>query len=826
MLMSGQLRALVIEDSEYEHDLLHKTLLRGGLDLSTLRIDSLDSLKKALQDGAWDLILSATDVSNCAPELSLKYLQNQQLDIPFILISDHIGEEKVVTLLKAGANDFVNFKNLTRLVPAIERELKEASVRREAEETKLALHRSENRYRQLVDDSPTPILLLQDEKIVFLNKAARQTLAISETAQLINEPVSKLFHDGPPELLKSQLKLLRNHNSRPYQAAFMRADGVVILVEVFVSPAEHDGAPATQLVFTDVTQRIDSEAKLQQAVQIIEHTMEGVFITDKQGLIDSVNPAFSEITGYAEDEIINQHPRRLISNKHSPEFFDEIWSEVNQTGSWRGEIWNQRKNEEIFPAWMTISSVQDEQGATVHYVAVFSDITSIKQTQSQLEHLAHHDSLTNLPNRLLFEDRLEHAIAQAKRQKRQLAVLFLDLDRFKNINDSLGHAMGDDLLKEVATRLQNILRDDDTAARLGGDEFTVLVENIEDPSQAAVVASKIQENFKAPFMIAGRELHVTTSIGISIFPEDGEDVADLTKNADAAMYQAKEQGRNSYRYYTSELTRTAFERLLLETELRSALQQNQLLLYYQPQISMHNGEMTGAEAVLRWHHPRLGIIPPARFIPLAEESGLIHEIGNWVLQEACEQTRYLNRQGLFNGRMAINLSVRQIMQTDLILRFEQIIAESGCPPDMLQLEVTEGIFMGQMKHSVPVLDVFKKLGVSIAIDDFGTGYSSLSYLKQLPIDKLKIDRSFIRDMPHDSDAVAITQAIVSLGKNLGLRITAEGIETMAQQSLLQKMGCQEGQGYLYSPPVPAETFEEMLLEGRRTFHHHFSNYGR
>ncbi|MCU7815901.1 MAG: EAL domain-containing protein [Candidatus Thiodiazotropha sp. (ex Rostrolucina anterorostrata)] len=824
--MPGQLRVLVIEDSEREHKLLCRTLLRGGLDVSPLRIDTMEAMKEALKSTSWDLILSDTDIPGFSPHESLKLLQDRQLDIPFILISDHIGEEKVVSLLKAGANDFVNFNNLPRLVPAIERELKEAAVRREAEKTKIALRRSENRYRQLVDDSPTPILLLQENKIVFLNEAAKQTLAVSIQKPLINKQASILFHDASPQLLETQIKSLRNHNSQPYEAAFRRADGIIIQVEVFVSPVEHEGTPATQLVFTDVTQRKESDAKLKQAVQIIEHTMEGVLITDSNGVINSVNPAFTEITGYSEQEIITQHPRILISDRHPPEFFEELWDNVRNTGSWRGEVWNQRKNGEVYPVWMTISCVRDEQGSVMHYVAVFSDITSIKQTQSQLEHLAHHDSLTNLPNRLLFEDRLEHAIAQAKRQKRQLAVLFLDLDRFKNINDSLGHAMGDELLKEVAARLQKILRDDDTAARLGGDEFTVLVENIEDPSQAAVVAAKIQEKFKAPFKIAGRELHVTTSIGISIYPEDGKDVADLTKNADAAMYQAKEQGRNNYRYYTSELTRTAFERLLLETELRSALHQNQLLLYYQPQISLNNGEMTGAEAVLRWHHPRLGIIPPARFIPLAEESGLIHEIGNWVLQEACAQTRYLNKQGLFQGRMAINLSVRQIMQTDLILRFEQIIADSGCPPTMLQLEVTEGIFMGQMQHSVPVLDVFKKLGVSIAIDDFGTGYSSLSYLKQLPIDKLKIDRSFIRDMPHDSDAVAITQAIVSLGKNLGLRITAEGIETMAQQSLLQKMGCQEGQGYLYSPPVPTETFEEMLLEGRRTFHHHFSNYGR
>ncbi len=822
----GQLRVLIIEGSDTTFDLLKQTLLQEFPRASLRHIKKRDELQQVLEGDRWDLILAASDIPELDLEESLDTLQEHHLDIPFILVSNHIGEEKVASLLKAGANDYVNLDNLSRLAPAIRRELKEAEIRREAELTKEALHRSEHRYRQLVDHSPTPIVLIQHEQIVYLNEAANKALAATEETPLLHQQAKLLmaenvtrFGDGLSDTLHQQI-------CQPCLTRFIRADGGIIQVEVFVSEVDHEGEPAVQLVFTDITHRKEYDAKLQQAVQIIEHTMEGVLITDANGIITSVNPAFSEITGYAEAEIIQQHPGILISDRHPAEFFDDLRNQVRQTGSWRGEVWNQRKNGDIYPAWMTISCVRDEQNEAPHFVAVFSDITSIKQTQSQLEHLAHHDSLTNLPNRLLFEDRLAHAIAQAKRQNRQLAVLFLDIDRFKNINDSLGHAMGDELLKEVAKRLQNILRDDDTAARLGGDEFTILVENLEDPSQAAVVASKIQEKFKSPFKIAGRELHVTASIGISIYPEDGKDVADLTKNADAAMYQAKEQGRNNYRYYTSELTRSAFERLLLETELRSALKNDQLLLYYQPQISLKNGEMTGAEALLRWHHPRLGIIPPARFVPLAEESGLIHEIGTWVLKEACDQARYLFKQGLFQGRMAINLSVRQIMQTDLILRFEQIIAESGCPPHMLQLEVTEGIFMGQMKHSVPVLDVFKKLGVSIAIDDFGTGYSSLSYLKQLPIDKLKIDRSFIRDMPHDSDAVAITQAIVSLGKNLGLRITAEGIETMAQQSLLQKMGCQEGQGYLYSPPVPADVFEQMLLEGSRTFHHHFSNYGR
>jgi PAS domain S-box-containing protein len=396
--MPERLRILFIEDSESEFEFLKRTLRRGGLDVSAQRVTSITALERALTEHVWDLILSNAHLARITPMEALQLVDKRQLEIPFILVSDHIGEEKAVSLLKAGANDFVNFNNLSRLTPAIERELKEAKTRKEAEETKQALRRSENRYRQLVDDSPVPILLIQQNRIVYLNESARQTLNINQHDSLINQPVNNLFASGSTELLYSQLSSLEKHINQSFEATFQRADKKVIQVEVLASSVEHEGTPATQLVFTDITQRKESEAKLQQAVQIIEHTMEGVVITDNEGRITSVNPAFCEITGYTEAQIIHRHLDTLKADRHPQEFSDEVWAKIRQSGSWRGEVWNQRKNGEVYPAWMTISSVRDEHDSILHYVAVFSDITSIKQSQSQLEHLAHHDSLTNLPN--------------------------------------------------------------------------------------------------------------------------------------------------------------------------------------------------------------------------------------------------------------------------------------------------------------------------------------------------------------------------------------------------------------------------------------------
>ena len=811
--MPDTLRILFIQN-ENDCERVSQALQHNQIEFESKRVDDIDALPQTLDEDPWHLILASHRLPACKPEDVLKLLHGGRHATAFILITETISKDRLSRLYGAGIHGYLDLDNLYLLAPTIQYGLDLAAARHQRGDNELIRQQSEIRFRTLLDNSPIAILIVCGRRIVYLNRAARRSLAIGADTPITDISLDQMITTGTQERIFAPPPLHEGFAADlPIETSFKQADGRRIQVEAWLGRVDYHGRPATQLIFNDISQRISAEARLQQAAKVFEHTTEGVVVTDENARIIAVNPAFTEITGYTEKEVLGRNPRFLQSGRHDKHFFNALWNSLKQHKSWQGEIWNRRKNGEIYPEWLNITTIQEGPNDKPQYVAVFSDITSIMQSQTQLEHLAHHDPLTDLPNRLLFEDRLEHAIANAKRENTHLAVLFLDLDRFKNINDSLGHAVGDALLVQVAYRLRTMLRENDTAARMGGDEFTILVENLVDPSYTAVIATKIQMQLKQPFEIFGRKLHITASIGISLYPEDGRDVGNLTKNADAAMYQAKENGRNNYRFYTSELTQSAFDRLLMETELRTAIKEEQLLLYYQPQFSILSGKMTGSEALLRWKHPRMGIIPPAQFVPLAEDTGLIHEIGLWALEKVCRQTRIWSDKGLFDGRMAINLSVRQIMMTDLILRFEEIIDKTGCQPRQLQLEVTEGLFMRQKEISIPVLEVFKQLGLSIAIDDFGTGFSSLSYLKQLPIDKLKIDRTFIKDIPDNKDDVAITQAIIALGQNLGLDIIAEGVETEAQQNLLKIMGCQEVQGYLYGRPMSAEAFEKKLVSG-------------
>ena len=557
-------------------------------------------------------------------------------------------------------------------------------------------------------------------------------------------------------------------------------------------------------VYQDVTERRQAREKERQAAKVFESTQEGIMITDLNGKILTVNPAFTEITGYAEADVVGKSPRILKSGRHEPAFYAAMWTSLESTGCWQGEVWNRRKSGDIYPEWLTVSSVTDDSGTVVNYVAVFSDISLLKVSQEQLERLAHHDPLTGLPNRLMFRDRLEHAMQRADRARTQLALLFLDLDRFKRVNDSLGHTVGDDLLRSVAERLSKVLRRDDTLARLGGDEFTVLIEGLSEGDHAAHIAEKLVDALIEPFLVQGHELVVGASIGISIYPRDARSTETLLRNADAAMYRAKDAGRNTFCFYSEEMTTTALERVLLEGQLRRAIEQGELLLHYQPQVDLSSGQVIGVEALVRWRHPEHGVLSPDRFIPIAEDSGLIVPLGDWVLRSACAQGKAWLDSGIDFGRVCVNIAGLQLRRGRLRDSVQRILAETGLPPERLELEITESFIMGQPKQNVDLLISLRKFGVALAIDDFGTGYSSLAHLKQIPIDKLKIDQSFIRDLPDDDNDSAIARAVIALGHSLQFKVIAEGVENTAQQEFLQSAGCDQAQGFLYRRPVPAE----------------------
>lgn len=569
----------------------------------------------------------------------------------------------------------------------------------------------------------------------------------------------------------------------------------------------------------EITQRKKAELALREseeqsrlAANALENTAEGVMIFDANRRIVSVNKAFTSITGYAPDEAIGRDPEFLRSSEHDDAFYAELWGVIHETGLWKGEMWRRRKNGEIYPEWRSITAVKGQEGKVSHYVAVFDDISQVKQDKARLEFMAHHDALTHLPNRTLFHDRLEEALHRARRHGTLVGVLFLDLDHFKNINDSLGHGVGDMLLQSVTTRLKTCVRDSDTVSRFGGDEFAILLDELREPQDAAKVAEKLRDALTKPFTLDGHELFISASIGISCFPEDGEDAQTLLKNADVAMYRAKEMGRNTYQFFSTEMNAHTLKTLLMTNNLRVALERNEFLLNYQPVIDLSSGRITGVEALIRWKHPELGMVPPLQFIPLAENTGLIGPIGEWVLRTACRQMRDWQASGIAPKRMAVNLSARQFRQKDLVQRIASILEETGLDPPSLELEITESMVMHDPAGAEQILDELHRMGVYLAIDDFGTGYSSLSYLKRFPIDFLKIDRSFVKNIPEDPEDVAITRAIIALARSLDLWVIAEGVETDKQLAFIKAEGCEEAQGYLFSKPRTAEELEPLLRE--------------
>jgi len=565
---------------------------------------------------------------------------------------------------------------------------------------------------------------------------------------------------------------------------------------------------------SEIADHLSISEKQRLHARIIENSEEGILITDINNKIVSVNNAFTRITGYSASEAIGKTPDILRSGVHSTDFRSEVLAAMHGAGAWHGEIIGKRKNGELFPQSVSIGVVRNANNEITHSFSVFSDISVLRATEERMQRLVNYDSLTGLPNRTLFQQLAEQALISAHRKHEHGALLVIDLNRFASVNDTLGHEVGDELLRQVGQRFRSALREEDILARFGGDEFVIALFGLQRSEHSGLVAEKLLASLEAPFVIESHALHISASIGIAFFPGDGINTASLLRLADVALKRAQVNGESCFLFYSPEMNVRAREQLQLESELRSAIGRNELLFHYQPKVSLRSGRIVGAEALIRWAHPENGLIPPSKFISLAEETGLIVDLGNWALEEACRQIRSWLDAGLEMVPIAINISARQF---DPLLprRLKTVVDRHGVPCELLKLEITESLLVRGPEKVVVIMNELAALGFQLALDDFGTGYSSLAYLKKFPITTLKIDRSFVVSIPEDENDCAIAQAIVTMGKQLRQEIVAEGVETLAQMAFLRSLGCDQLQGYLFSPPVTVEVFERMVRDKKR-----------
>ncbi|GAB3549536.1 hypothetical protein GCM10027343_31480 [Noviherbaspirillum agri] len=618
--------------------------------------------------------------------------------------------------------------------------------------------------------------------------------------------------DETARFCSEQIELGANHTSE-YR---MRAkDGRIVWLRDSVSVSMRDGHPVLlRGIMVDITELKRAEEALRLSATVFENSAQGIAIMDAERHILKVNNAFCAITGYREEEVIGRRHGIFLpesEDKAPDKALDKtMWQAVEEQGFWSGEITTRRKSGDDFSEQLSLRQVRDADGKVTNYIGIFSDVSHAKAAQDEIARLSYFDGLTGLPNRALLHDRLQHALLKAGHHHHRVALLAIDVNRLAHINEVLGHHIGDRLLVAVADRLRTLMSDSDTVSRHIGDEFTVVLEELDDAQSAAGLAERVLADLGRSFMLEGHEVRVSASIGISIYPEDGETPQLLLKHADVALHHAKDSGEGSIQFFREEMNRASVERLQIESNLRHALQRQEFHLVYQPQVDLGSGRVTGMEALVRWRHPTLGMVSPARFIPIAEETGHIAEIGLWVLREACRQTQAWHALGYSDLQVAVNVSARQFRQEDFSSRVKQALQETGLPAKYLELELTESMIMQRPEHVIGVMSELRQLGVTFSIDDFGTGYSSLSQLKRFPIDKLKIDRSFTQDIGSDANGSAITCAIIALGNSMHLRVVAEGVETREQERFLIENGCHSMQGYLFSRPVAADDISNLL----------------
>lgn len=655
------------------------------------------------------------------------------------------------------------------------------------------------------------ILLNENYKIIYVNHCIKKITMFDED-ELIGTDFCMLFSDEL--MIKKVLQTVMKEGHWEGSLLQKRKDGQLNLRLIQINHVYTDDHLTTHyiVIFRDQEKRNLSLKEKQLADKVFECTSEGILVTDERGRIISINPAFQLVTGYSEAEILGKNPNILQSGVHDAAFYKDLWDSIKKKGHWKGEIWNKRKNGDLYPEWLTISTIKDEFGNVTNFVGIFSDITDRKEAEEQLRRLAHFDSLTGVANRYSLNQHLHNLILTAEKYDQQLAVLFLDLDRFKHINDTLGHSIGDLLLKNVSSRIKDLVRNKDMIARLGGDEFVIALPNINHIKDSAYIAQRIIDALNKPFHLGKHEVYISTSIGISVYPFDGTTFEELLRNADKAMYVAKNNGKNQFEFYHSDMHRDESRQILLEKYMRKALEKNEFFLAYHPQMDTKTKRINGVEALIRWEHEEIGFISPGEFIPIAEETGLIIPISEWVIKKACEDLHLLHINGFPQLSMSINISPLHFNQPDFVERLLSVIRETNIKDNSIELELTEGVIMPNAPETLQKLVKLKQHGIKLSIDDFGTGYSSLSYLNRFPIDILKIDQSFIRKLSDYKEDASIVKAIITMAHTLHLKVIAEGVETKKQLEFLENQQCDSIQGFYITKPLPFEELMKFLHE--------------
>jgi len=816
-MVSEKIRVLIVEDEQSHANAIKRNLLAHSSQIDIVVTDCLLECAKEVKACCPDLLL--LDL-NLPDGMAIDYLTKDKQDRPYpVLIMTAQGNEALaVAALKAGALDYIvkspeSFVDMPRIV---ERSLREWRVQQEHQKALVALRDSELRFRTLLQDIGSVAVqgYRADGTVFYWNRASEVLYGYSAEETLGRHLCDLIIPHTMHQEVRAAISAMADTGQPipPAEMALCHKDGTEVFV--YTSHAVNclpGQAPEIYCIDIDINERKRNEIMLRKLSLAMEQNPASVVITNLEGAIEYVNPKFTEVTGYSPDDVIGSNPRILQSGDKTPEEYRQLWSHLLAGDQWQGEFLNKHKSGRLFWERALISPLRDDQGQITHYVGVKEDITTQKTYEKELEYQATHDALTGLANRALLKDRLGQAINYAQRSKRIVAVALLDLDRFKVINDTLGHAAGDTLLCQIADRLKATVRETDTVARFGGDEFMVLFTEVAVVADLDRVVQKILQVFTDPYQIDQRHLMLSASIGVSSCPQHSSDPDHLIRYADIAMYQAKKSAR-TFSFYQGELNPYDLDTLDLEHDLHGALERREFCLHYQPKIDLETGTISGCEGLLRWQHPALGMVSPGQFIPLAEEIGLIVPIGAWVIEEACRQGLAWQKAGLPPVRIAVNLSARQFCQGDLASTVNTILCQSGLDPDFLELELTESMVMDDPQGAEQTLISLKNLGVSLSLDDFGTGYSSLNYLSRFPVDHLKIDQSFTRDIGTSDARTAVVSSIINIAHNLQLTAIAEGVETHEQLAFLMANDCDAVQGYLFSKPLPAEDFATLLKQ--------------